>query len=292
MASDEQAQPDTAGVAHWLDLRLNGKSISPRQQQVLGVLRAQPRLVSYSSVTDVAVAANSNASTVTRTAQSLGYHGWADFQVEFRSRYLASLSAIEVAAEHGAAAHDPCQRALATDQQHLAHLARTVSTSTVLRIAEAIVRARRTLVIASGSYAVPGRALAHNVGIAGYEIRLLEDNAALSNVIATIGPEDVAVIFSLWRVYDSTVRAIEIAAEAGAFLVVITDDDSSAVAKHADALVRVPSEGAGFFPSLVPSLAVAQAIVVEVAAVNTEHSLNSIRAAEQTWDRMQIMRPR
>jgi DNA-binding MurR/RpiR family transcriptional regulator len=291
VAGDEQARPDAA-VARWLDLRLNGRSISPRQQQVLGVLRAQPRLVSYSSVTDVAVAAHSNASTVTRTAQSLGYHGWADFQVEFRSRYLASLSAIEVAAEHGAAAHDPCQRALTTDQQHLAHLARTVSTGTVLRIAEAIATARRTLVIAGGSYAVPGRALAHNVGIAGYEIRLLEDNAALSNAIAKIGPEDVAVVFSLWRVYDSTVRAVEIAAEAGAFVAVITDDDSSAVAEHADALVRVPSEGAGFFPSLVPSLAVAQAIVVEVAAVDTGHSLNSIRAAEQAWDRMQIMRPR
>ncbi len=290
--NEEQAGPDPSGVAHWLDVRLDGKSIPPRQQQVLGVLRAQPRLASYSSVTDVAVAAHSNASTVTRTAQSLGYDGWADFQVEFRSRYLASLSAVEVAAEHGAAAHDPCQRALTTDQQHLAHLARTVPARTVRRIAEAIAKARRTLVIAGGSYAVPGRALTHNVGIAGYDARLLEDTASLSNAIAKVDAQDVVVIFSLWRIYDSTVRATEIAAEAGAFLVVITDDDSSAAAQYADALIRVPSEGAGFFPSLVPSLAVAQAIVVEVAAVDPEHSLNSIRTSEEMWARMRIMRPR
>ncbi|KJC64234.1 transcriptional regulator, RpiR family [Agreia bicolorata] len=284
---------NTGGVTAWLSARLGEKRLSPRQDQVLAVLRAQPRLASYSSVTDVAQAAGSNASTVTRTAQALGYDGWAEFQVEFRSRYLSSLSAVEVAAEHEAAAQDPCRLAISTDQANLAYLGRSVDADLLHRVADAIVRARRTWVIAGGSYAVPGRALEHNVGIAGYDIRLLDaDVAGLANSIARLTQDDVVVIFSLWRVYDSTVRAAAIAAAAGAAVVVITDDEASEVTKDATIVVVVPSEGAGFFPSLVPSLALAQAIAVEVASRDVEHSRASIAASEASWDALRIMRKR
>lgn len=281
-----------SGVVAWLTSCLGGKRLTPRQDQVMGVLRAQPRLASYSSVTDVAVAANANASTVTRTAQALGYEGWTDFQVEFRSRYLASLSAVEVAAEHGSRGQDPCQLALTTDQSNLAFLARQLDPGTVHDAAKAIARARRTWVVASGSYAVPGRALEHNVGIAGYDIRLLSDVAALVNSMARVVADDVVVIFSLWRVYDSTARAARLAAAAGAHVVVVSDDHESEIVRHADTVLIVPSEGAGFFPSLVPSLAIAEAIAVEVASVDPQRSQESIRSAENTWEAMGIMLPR
>lgn len=284
---------DTHGVSAWLAAHLGDKPLSPRQDQVLSVLRAQPRMASYSSVAQVALAAGSNASTVTRTAQALGYDGWSEFQVDFRSRYLASLSAVEVAAEHEAAAQAPLRLALSTDQANLATLGRSIDASVVHRVAASIVGARRTWVIAGGSYAVPGRALEHNVGIAGYDIRLLDaDVARLANSLTQLVSADVVVIFSLWRVYDSTVRAAELAAEAGASVVVITDDEASEVTKHAGAVLVVPSEGAGFFPSLVPSLALAQAIAVEVATLNTEHSRSSIAASEASWDALRIMRGR
>ena len=284
---------NTGGVAAWLAARLGEKRLSPRQGQVLAVLRAQPRLASYSSATDVAQAAGSNASTVTRTAQALGYDGWAEFQVEFRSRYLSSLSAVEVAAEHQTTAQDPCRLAISTDQTNLAHLGRSVDADLVHRVAGAIVGARRTWVIAGGSYAVPGRALEHNIGIAGYDIRLLDaDVARLANSIARLAEDDVVVIFSLWRVYDSTVRAAAMAAAAGAAVVVITDDEASEVTKYATIVLTVPSEGAGFFPSLVPSLALAQAIAVEVASLDLVHSRASIAASEASWDALRIMRTR
>lgn len=284
---------DTDGVTAWLAARLGDKPLSPKQNQVLSVLRAQPRMASYSSVAQVAQASGSNASTVTRAAQALGYDGWSEFQVEFRSRYLSSLSAVEVAAEHEAVAQAPLRLALSTDQASLAALGRSIDASEVHRVAAAIVGARRTWVIAGGSYAVPGRALEHNVGIAGYDIRLLDaDVARLANSLTQLNSEDVVVVFSLWRVYDSTVRAAAIAAEAGALVVAITDDESSEVTKHAGVVLVVPSEGAGFFPSLVPSLALAQAIAVEVATLNAAHSRSRIAASEASWEALRIMRTR
>ncbi|MBF4621324.1 MurR/RpiR family transcriptional regulator [Clavibacter sp. VKM Ac-2542] len=284
---------NTGDVAAWLAARLGERRLPPRQEQVLAVLRSRPRLASYSSVAEVARAAGSNASTVTRTAQALGYEGWSEFQVELRSRYLSSLSAVEVAAEHETAAQDPCRLAIATDQSNLGHLARTADASRIHHVAAAIAGARRTWVIAGGSYSVPGRALEHNVGIAGYDIALLDaDVAALANAVARLTSDDVVVVFSLWRVYDSTVRATARAAAAGAEVIVVTDDETSEVTEHASTVIVVPSEGAGFFPSLVPSLAVAQAIAVEVASVDTARSRASVAASEASWDAMRIMRAR
>ena len=280
-------------MSEWLDSRVHGRKLAARQLQVIGILRSQPRLASYGSVSDIAAAASSNPSAVTRTAQTLGFKGWVDFQFELRSRFLASLSAVEIAAEHDGHVSSPAQAALSTDRANLAHLERTLEPDTVRSIAEAIARARRTLIVAAGSYAIPGKALEHNAIIAGYDVRLLDaDVSALTNAVARLTSEDLVIAISLWRVYDSTVRAVEIARNVGTKIVTITDSAGSPVAKHASHGIVVPSEGAGFFPSLTGAVAAVQAIAVELASLDRERSNKNIAASERTWDQMRIMHPR
>lgn len=280
-------------MTEWLDSRVQGRKLAARQMQVVGILRSQPRLASYGSVSDIAAAAASNASTVTRTAQTLGFRGWADFQFELRSRFLASLSAVEVAAEHNGHISSPAQAAVSTDRANLAHFERTLDAGTIHQIAKAIAAARQTFIVAAGSYAIPGKALEHNAIIAGYNVRLLDaDVAALTNAIARLGAEDLVIAISLWRVYDSTIRAVDIAHNIGAPVVSITDSAGSPVAVHAQHRIVVPTEGAGFFPSLTGAVAAVQAIAVELASLDRERSNQNIAASERTWDQMRIMHPR
>lgn len=284
---------DASTLTEWLDSRVQGRKLAARQLQVVGILRSQPRLASYGSVSDIAAAAASNASTVTRTAQTLGFKGWADFQFELRSRFLASLSAVEVAAEHNGHISSPAQAAVSTDRANLAHFERTLNADTVHEIAKAIAAARQTFIVAAGSYAIPGKALEHNAIIAGYNVRLLDaDVAALTNAIARLGAEDLVIAISLWRVYDSTMRAVDIAHGIGAPVVSITDSAGSPVAVNAQHRIVVPTEGAGFFPSLTGAVAAVQAIAVELASLDRERSNLNIAASERTWDQMRIMHPR
>ncbi|BCW49917.1 MurR/RpiR family transcriptional regulator [Arthrobacter sp. StoSoilB13] len=284
---------DSSTLTEWLDSRVQGRKLAARQMQVVGILRSQPRLASYGSVSDIAAAAASNASTVTRTAQTLGFKGWADFQFELRSRFLASLSAVEVAAEHNGHISSPAQAAVSTDRANLAHFERTLDADTIHLIAKAIAGARQTFIVAAGSYAIPGKALEHNAIIAGYNVRLLDaDVAALTNAIARLGAEDLVIAISLWRVYDSTIRAVDIAHNIGAPVVSITDSAGSPVAVHAQHRIVVPTEGAGFFPSLTGAVAAVQAIAVELASLDRERSNQNIAASERTWDQMRIMHPR
>lgn len=284
---------DSSTLTEWLDGRVQGRKLAARQMQVIGILRSQPRLASYGSVSDIAAVAASNASTVTRTAQTLGFKGWADFQFELRSRFLASLSAVEVAAEHNGHISSPAQAAVSTDRANLAHFERTLDADTIHEIAKAIAGARQTFIVAAGSYAIPGKALEHNAIIAGYNIRLLDaDVAALTNAIARLGAEDLVIAISLWRVYDSTMRAVEIAHNLGTPVVSITDSAGSPVAVHAKHRIVVPTEGAGFFPSLTGAVTAVQAIAVELASLDRERSTQNIAASERTWDQMRIMHHR
>ncbi|QOT23012.1 MurR/RpiR family transcriptional regulator [Paenarthrobacter sp. YJN-D] len=284
---------DSSTLTEWLDSRVQGRKLAARQLQVIGILRSQPRLASYGSVSDIAGAAASNASTVTRTAQTLGFKGWADFQFELRSRFLASLSAVEVAAEHNGHINSPAQAAVSTDRANLAHFERTLDANTLHDIAQAIAGARQTFIVAAGSYAIPGKALEHNAIIAGYNVRLLDaDVAALTNAIARLGADDLVIAISLWRVYDSTMRAVEIAHNLGTPIASITDSAGSPVAVHADHRIVVPTEGAGFFPSLTGAVSAVQAIAVELASLDRERSNQNIAASERTWDQMRIMHPR
>jgi len=284
---------DSSTLTEWLDSRVQGRKLAARQMQVVGILRSQPRLASYGSVSDIAAAAASNASTVTRTAQTLGFKGWADFQFELRSRFLASLSAVEVAAEHNGHISSPAQAAVSTDRANLVHFERTLDADAIHQIAKAIASARQTFIVAAGSYAIPGKALEHNAIIAGYNVRLLDaDVAALTNAIARLGAEDLVIAISLWRVYDSTIRAVDIAHNIGAPIVSITDSAGSPVAVHAQHRIVVPTEGAGFFPSLTGAVTAVQAIAVELASLDRERSNQNIAASERTWDQMRIMHPR
>ncbi|MEQ4567556.1 MurR/RpiR family transcriptional regulator [Paenarthrobacter sp. CAP02] len=284
---------DSSTLTEWLDDRVQGRKLAARQMQVIGILRSQPRLASYGSVSDIAAVAASNASTVTRTAQSLGFKGWVDFQFELRSRFLASLSAVEVAAEHNGHISSPAQAAVSTDRANLAHFERTLDANTIHEIAKLIAGARQTFIVAAGSYAIPGKALEHNAIIAGYNVRLLDaDVAALTNAIARLGAEDLVIAISLWRVYDSTMRAVDIAHNLGTPIVSITDSAGSPVAVHADHRIVVPTEGAGFFPSLTGAVTAVQAIAVELASLDRERSNLNIAASERTWDQMRIMHPR
>ena len=280
-------------IVDWLEDRLRGKRPTRSQQAIYKHFRTQPRQTSYGSVTDVAEAVNTTASTVSRSAQALGYKGWSDFQSEYRARYLSALTAVQVRDEHETMSDSPAASALALVRGHAANMTMSLDYAVIRRVAETATRARRVWVIAGGSYSIPARSLVHNAKIAGYDARLLDsDVAEMANSLAQMSKDDVVISFSLWRPYSSTEFGTSHARTLGAHVTAITDDELSAVGRTADECIVVPSEGSGFFPSLVPSLLVAEMIVAEITNVDQSFSRKSISVAESLWDEMIVVRKR
>lgn len=272
------------GLDLWLGSRTPAGGLPAKTSAVVNVLLTQPRLASYSGASEVARLAGANVATVTRTAQALGFRGWPALQQELRARYLSSLSAAQVAAEHGNLSDAPGGASVRRDLDAMAQLSRDLDEGAVKDIAAAIAGSRRTLTISSGSFAAVGLALSHNVGLAGYESQLHRDvSAEFANALARCGPGDVLVAISFWRLYVSAVHAAQLARSHGLTVCVITDTRSSELADLADHLAIVPAEGVSFAPSLTPAISMVQAISAELASIDPDLTRATVAGSDQVW---------
>ncbi|WP_049574695.1 MurR/RpiR family transcriptional regulator [Nonomuraea sp. SBT364] len=282
----------TDSFEDWLRERVPERGLRPKAAAVVDILITQPRRASFGSAAELAALAGANVATVTRTAQALGFAGWPALQQELRARYLSSLSAPQVAAEHSGEG-SPSSRSLRRDLDSLALLNRRLDENVLRTIAEAVAAARRTVIVADGSYAAVGMALAHNARIAGYPVAAVTaGDAELSNTVAAIGPGDVLIAISFWRLYESTVLAAHEARTRGARVFALTDAASPALAEAAEEVVMVPAEGVAFFPSLTAGLAVAQALVTQLAAVDPARTATAIETAERMWTKFGLLHRR
>lgn len=280
------------GFEDWLRGRVPDRGLRPKAAALLEVLLSQPRRAAFGSTAELAQLAGVNVATVTRTAQALGFAGWPALQQELRARYLSSLSAPQVAAEHHGVG-SPGSASLRRDLDGLALLHRRLDETALVAIAHAVARARRTIVIAAGSYAAVGIAFAHNARLAGYDVVAVAANDAdLANAIASTGSDDVLIAISFWRLYESTVLAAHEARSRGARVFAVTDAASPALAAAAETMIMVPAEGVAFFPSLTAGMAVAQAVVAQLAAVDPARTAASIEAAEAMWARFGLLHRR
>jgi DNA-binding MurR/RpiR family transcriptional regulator len=284
---------DGDGPDDWLRGRVPDKGLKPKAAAVLDVLLAQPRRASYGSAAELAALAGANTATVTRTAQALGFAGWPALQQELRARYLAALSAPEVAAEHTGIGETEQSSAAAVrrDVENLALLARRMDVAAVRALAEAIAGARRTIVVAIGSYSAVGVALAHNAQLAGYDVTLASGygGGGPANAVAAMTGQDVLVAISFWRLNQTSVIAAEEASARGARVFALTDAASPVLTRAAERVLLVPAEGVAFFPSLTAGLALAQAVVTELAAVDPARTRAAIEQAEAQWARFGLL---
>ncbi len=280
----------TDSFEDWLRSRLPERGLRSKAAAVLEVLLSQPRRASFGSTVELAQLAGVNTATVTRTAQALGFAGWPALQQELRARYLSSLSAPEVAAEHHGV-RSPGSASLRRDLDSMALLTRRFDEAAVRTIAEAVAAARRTIVVADGSFAAVGVAFAHNARLAGYDVQAVTAEG-LANAVAALTADDVLVAISFWRLIENTVRAANEAHRRGARVFVVSDAASPALARAADRVLMVPAEGVTFFPSLTAGMAMVQAIVAQLAAVDPARTNASIEAAEAMWARFDLMHRR
>lgn len=288
----EPAEQVTESLDQWLSSLLPPGGLGVQGLAVLQHLHADPGHASHAPAAEIAAVTGASVSSVTRTAQKLGFAGWPRLQAELRSKYLARLSLVDIAASHGDT-ETPFSDAMRNDLRSLAESARSIDESQILRIARRIAAADNVYVTAQGSYAAVGLALVHNIGIAGYPAReMLSQPASLSNAVSRMGPKDLLIVCSYWRIYDVAVIAAQQAHRRGAGVVLIVDSVPPALRDVADEVVIAAAEGASFFPSLTVATAVQQGIVGTLASLDPDRTRAAMTAAEQSWQDFKLMHHR
>ena len=273
----------------WIAAAVQGERVGQAAGRVLSVLRDEPRLASYASTAALAQRAQVNAATVVRTAQLLGFAGWPELRLELRSRYLASLSAGEVLAEHAELDGDLVRAAISADRASLDILDSTIDAAAVRAIAAGIHQAHHTVALGSGAFAAPGIQLAHVAAIMGYSaVARQGGGTSLINDLRRLGRGDCVVVCDLWRLPREIAMAGQIAVERGATVTMITDRRDSALVSIASHVVVVPSEGVSLYPALAASMSVVHAVLAELARLGGTAALRSVEETERLWEQAEL----
>jgi DNA-binding MurR/RpiR family transcriptional regulator len=284
------AKDVAAAVEDWLRTLVRQHGVSKGAHDVIQAAISRPEFASYASAFDLGKDAGVNTATVTRAAQALGFKGWPELRQEIRARYVGSLTAPELATVHHKHSSGlPYDDALNRQIADLNVMRRSLDREKVKTFANLIAKSKRRLVIACGSFAGVGRILAHHAGVAGYRCEFVDDAVATANALSDIGPDDVVIIITFWRLYSVAVTAAQQARAQGATICLISDAAVSPVARHANHMLIVPAEGTSYFPALVPSLSVVEGICSELAGIDVDKTRLSVKRAELQWQSFDLL---
>jgi DNA-binding MurR/RpiR family transcriptional regulator len=289
---EELAQPPSPGAGQaWLSELLSNSQLTPKGQIVAAFVSSNPRTASFVSASELAARTAVNVATVVRFAQRLGFSGWREFQLHFRHRYLGSLMQTEVISTlppDGEAS--PIQAALQRDIDNLHDTLTTLDLAEAETVARTIAKARRTLVVSSGTYSSVGLVLAHLASFMGYNVEFESRGGAhLVVALSHLEPGDCVVAISFWRVVKQVMLAAKHSRESGVTTVAITDSAFSPLAKNADHVLVVPTESSLFFQSMTAPMSLVYGLLAHLYALGGGKAKETIRNEERLWRDLDIV---
>ena len=216
----------------------------------------------FMTSTEIAERLAVSESSVIRFSRSLGFAGFMVFQKALRKSYqgkvLSISSSITVPSQRAAKASK-----LGKDseyiQLHFNNAAQNLETvflnntsASFEEAADLIIKARRRYIVASRGNACLGD---YFLLYLKHMLPNVETTASSSispiDHICSITKDDCLIVFSFPR-YSSVDRsAVEMAREAGARIVLLTDKPSALLAPYASAMITVPVDSSTFFNSMV-----------------------------------------
>ena len=271
-----------------LEQRLSERAgqLTPTERRIADVVLTRPQVVAFGTVAEVADASGAGTATVVRFAAKLGFDGFTGMQSEVRGELAHQLR--------------PAAERIRED--------RATNASTVQLHADSVVANTRATLdavregdlrhvvdrLADDEHAVLVLSGAASRGVASQFLgdleqlrpgcRLLDGNPIdVARLLALAGPAPVVLALDLRRYERWLIDTLGAARDAGAWIVALTDDVLSPVARAADLSFAVAAASTGPFDSHVATLALLDLFVAEVAAARRVAATERIDRIEAAW---------
>jgi len=268
--------------------------LSPAEKKVARALLADYPSVGLASAAALSKAAGTSTPTVLRLVSRLGLHNFAEFQQHLRdeishqvnsplSRATDSLDRTETSALQTSIA----ERVAIADR-----LSSTVPPTEFDAAVELLGASARNVVICGGYFS---RHIANILSLQLNQIRAGVDYAAepLGKDISKyldLRKDSVVVIFDLRRHEQAAAQVASLAKKQGASVIVITDEDPSPSAEHADIVLPVALGGVPF-DSFAGVLVLVECLVEGVFALRGPNALERMSRWEETVQINRSFRP-
>jgi len=253
--------------------------LTPSQKRIAEGIVDDPEFVAFATVDKLANRLGVSASTIVRFAYRLGLEGYQDLQervrVLVRSQMRGAADPKEADVTHldGTVGHS-----LARDMEQLSRTIANLDPATVAEVVAVLASSRRIFV--SGDITTYGVAHFFSLALdrARGETRLVRADGEGAGGIVDIGEGDAVVAFTFPPYSRKVLDVVNWAIERGATTIGVTDRAISPVGQRVEYVLPAMASGLGPQNTLVPALAVANAMLNALILAEPEKSLERYRS--------------
>ena len=255
-----------------------GDRLTPTERRIAEAVLAEPTLLAFGTVSDLAEAVGTSRPSIVRFATKLGYEGYPHLQDHVRRDLSTQLERPSDRIRRGPGGHAAKQAI----EQSMDSVFSVVDRGRLSELATHFTGARRVLVLSGETSRAGAHSLVSGLSMVRPGVRLLEERN-LGRDLADAHPDDLLVVIDFPRYRNSVVRAARVFAEAKGNVLAITDGPLSPLAQITELWVAVDVPAIGPFDSSLPAVALAELLVMEVAAQHQAGATERIDRTEEMW---------
>jgi len=256
-------------------------SLTPTQRRIAEAVLAEPTLLAFGTVSDLADQVGTSRPSIVRFATKLGFEGYSQLQQHVRSDLSRRLSRPSERIRSGTDAAVPVRVAI---EDAIASVFDTLKGRQLERIVTAVVRAEKIWILSGETSQAGGFALQSGLGMIRPGVRLLEEHSYGTD-LSDAGPNDVAIVFDFLRYRRQVTIATQALAKASVTVIAVTDSPFSPLVELADTWIQIEVPAVGPFDSSVPIVAMCELLVAEVAKALYEDATDRIDRIEELWEK-------
>jgi DNA-binding MurR/RpiR family transcriptional regulator len=254
--------------------------LTPAERLIAEAVLADPTLLAFGTVSDLADRVGTSRPTIVRFANKLGFKGYTQLQEHVRRRVSLNLARPSERIRHEARGAPPVRTAI---DRAIASVFDVVRGNRFGQLIPPLVRANKVWVLSGETSQAGALAFHSRLSMVRPDVRLLKERS-MSIDLGSAAPGDAAVVFDFHRYRRQVVEAARILAATGVEMVVITDSPLSPLAELTDNWVEVDVPGIGPFDSSVPVVAIAELLVSRVAKELQQQATARIDRIEAVWE--------
>ena len=254
-------------------VQARSQTLPRRLAQVASYALDNPDEIAFGTAASIAAGAGVQPSTLVRLSQALGYQGFSEMQLVFRSRlrervlnYDERLQQLRAHAPGGSKAGLVLDGFLGSAERSIAELRQSLEPAQLERAVDLLAGADRIFLIGLRRSFPIAAYLAYAMGKLGIRYMLVDGLAGLGPEQAGFATErDAALAISFTPYASETVVLTQSVRAKGAKIVSITDSAFSPIAPLADLWLEVVEANFEGFRSMAATMALAMSLSVAIA---------------------------
>lgn len=263
----------------------NSTRLTEADTRLLDVLMQDPIRAAMENGKAVSFRAGVHPASAVRMARRLGFKGYPEFRTFLQASLMegggdfenpaARMAARLVRAEEGGLLASVLDSEIAALRQ----VRNSVSDADIRTFSESLRESRRIFVFGRGHSAALSSLIALRLNRSGYEaVDLASQMHQMAEGLAKLSPDDVLWLLAFRKASPLIHQVREIAARKGAKTLALTDLHSARIDPAPDHQILISRGEPGESQSLVVPMTVANAVILDLAAIDDGRSLRALGA--------------